>query len=74
MPKIGIEFDEAAQKKLEIPLGKRELYPSVGKYVAEILREHGVTIAWGVPGGGSRINERAWHRSNRNRFMGVRST
>ena len=51
MPKIGIEYDEAAQKKLEIPLGKRELYPSVGKYVAEILREHGVTIAWGVPGG-----------------------
>ena len=51
MPKIGIEFDEAAQKKLEIPLGKRELYPSVGKYVAEILREQGVTIAWGVPGG-----------------------
>ena len=28
MPKIGIEFDEAAQKKLEIPLGKRELDPS----------------------------------------------
>ena len=51
MPKIGIEFDEAAQKKLEIPLGKRELYPSVGKYVAEILREQGVSIAWGVPGG-----------------------
>ena len=51
MPKLGIEFDEAAQKNLEVPLGKRELYPSVGKYVAEVLREHGVTIAWGVPGG-----------------------
>jgi len=51
MPKLGIEFDEEAQKKLEVPLGKRELYPSVGKYVAEILREQGVTVAWGVPGG-----------------------
>lgn len=51
MPKLGIEFDEEAQKKLEVPLGKRELYPSVGKYVAEVLRDHGVTIAWGVPGG-----------------------
>jgi len=51
MPKLGIEFDEERQKKLEVPLGKRELYPSVGKYVAEVLREHGVTIAWGVPGG-----------------------
>ncbi len=51
MPKLGIEFDEEAQKKLDVPLGKRELYPSVGKYVAEILREQGVTVAWGVPGG-----------------------
>lgn len=51
MPKLGIEFDEEAQKKLEIPLGKREIYPSTGKYVAEILREQGVTVAWGVPGG-----------------------
>ena len=51
MPKLGIEFDEEAQKKLEVPLGKRELYPTVGKYVAEVLREHGITIAWGVPGG-----------------------
>jgi hypothetical protein len=51
MPKLGIEFDEEAQKKLEVPLGKRELYPSVGKYVAEILREQGVSIAFGVPGG-----------------------
>lgn len=51
MPKLGIEFDEEAQKKLDVPLGKRELYPSVGKYVAEILREQGITIAFGVPGG-----------------------
>jgi thiamine pyrophosphate-dependent acetolactate synthase large subunit-like protein len=51
MPKLGIEFDEEAQKELEVPLGKRELYPSTGKYVAEILREQGVTVAWGVPGG-----------------------
>lgn len=51
MPKLGIEFDEEAQKKLEVPLGERELYPTTGKYVAEILREQGVTIAWGVPGG-----------------------
>ncbi|MCP4154678.1 MAG: hypothetical protein GY757_43545, partial [bacterium] len=51
MAKLGIEFDEEAQKQLEVPLGKRELYPSTGQYVAEILREQGVTIAWGVPGG-----------------------
>jgi len=51
MPRLGIEFDEEAQKQLEIPLGQREMYPTVGKYVAEILREQGVTIAWGVPGG-----------------------
>lgn len=51
MPRLGIEFDEEAQKKLEIPLGEREMYPTVGKYVAEILREQGITIAWGVPGG-----------------------
>ena len=48
MPKLGIEFDEEAQKQLEVPLGERELYPTTGKYVAEILREQGVTIAWGV--------------------------
>ncbi|KKK71640.1 hypothetical protein LCGC14_2911890, partial [marine sediment metagenome] len=51
MPRLGIEFDEEAQKQLEIPLGQREMYPTVGKYVAEILREQGITIAWGVPGG-----------------------
>lgn len=51
MPKLGIEFDEEAQKQLEVPLGQREMYPTTGKYVAEILREQGITIAWGVPGG-----------------------
>jgi len=51
MPKLGIEFDEEAQKKLARPLGKYEMYPTVGKYIAEVLREQGVTIAWGVPGG-----------------------
>nr|HID58597.1 thiamine pyrophosphate-binding protein [Desulfobacterales bacterium] len=51
MPKLGIEFDEEAQKKLEVPLGKREIYPSVGKYIAEVLKEQGVTIAFGSPGG-----------------------
>ncbi|MBN2568108.1 MAG: thiamine pyrophosphate-binding protein [Deltaproteobacteria bacterium] len=51
MPKLGIEFDVEAQKSLEIPLGKREIFPNTGQYIAEILREQGVTIAWGVPGG-----------------------
>ncbi|MHB1128184.1 MAG: thiamine pyrophosphate-binding protein [Bacillota bacterium] len=51
MPKLGIEFDEEAQKKMTVPLGQRELYPSVGKYIAEVLREQGVQIAFGVPGG-----------------------
>jgi len=49
--KIGIEFDEEAQKKLSVPLGKRELYPTVGKYVAEVLKEQNVSVAFGVPGG-----------------------
>ncbi|GAB4263647.1 MAG: biosynthetic-type acetolactate synthase large subunit [Deferrisomatales bacterium] len=48
---VGIEFDEEAQKKLSVPLGQRELYPTVGKYVAEVLKEQGVTVAFGVPGG-----------------------
>lgn len=51
MPKLGIEFDEQAQKNLAVPLGKREIYPSVGKYIAETLREHDVTFAFGCPGG-----------------------
>jgi thiamine pyrophosphate-dependent acetolactate synthase large subunit-like protein len=51
MVRVGIEFDEAAQKSLDVPLGQRELYPTVGKYIAEILREHDVKIAFGVPGG-----------------------
>ena len=48
---VGIEFDEEAQKSLDVPLGQRELHPSVGKYVAEVLKEQGVTVAFGVPGG-----------------------
>ncbi len=51
MSKVGIEFDEEAQKNLDVPLGQRELYPSVGKYVAEVLKEQEVTVAFGVPGG-----------------------
>lgn len=51
MSKIGIEFDAEAQKALAVPLGQRELFPSVGTYVAEILKEQGVTVAFGVPGG-----------------------
>src|SRR5680860_1485850 len=52
---VGIEFDEAKQKELSVPLGQRELHPSVGKYVAEVLREQEVTVAFGVPGG------HVWH-------------
>lgn len=51
MTKLGIEFDKEAQKNLRVPLGQREIYPSVGSYVAEILKEQGVSIAFGVPGG-----------------------
>jgi thiamine pyrophosphate-dependent acetolactate synthase large subunit-like protein len=51
MPKLGIEYDLEAQKNLKVPLGQRELYPSVGKYVAEICREQGVQFAFGCPGG-----------------------
>lgn len=51
MVKLGIEFRDDEAKKMNPPLGQRELYPSVGKYIAEILREQGVKIAFGVPGG-----------------------
>jgi thiamine pyrophosphate-dependent acetolactate synthase large subunit-like protein len=51
MAKIGIEFDQEAQKKLGMPLGERELYPYSGMHVAETLKEHGTTVAFGVPGG-----------------------
>ncbi|MDA8333581.1 MAG: thiamine pyrophosphate-binding protein [Peptococcaceae bacterium] len=51
MPQLGIEFDKEAQAKLPVPLGQRELFPSVGSYIAEVLKEQGVTIAFGVPGG-----------------------
>lgn len=51
MVKLGIEFDQEAQKQLEVPLGARELYPNSGMYLAEVLKEHGVTVAFGVPGG-----------------------
>jgi Thiamine pyrophosphate-requiring enzymes [acetolactate synthase, pyruvate dehydrogenase (cytochrome), glyoxylate carboligase, phosphonopyruvate decarboxylase] len=46
-----IDYDYEAQKNLAVPLGKRELYPSVGNYIAEVLKEQGVTTAFGVPGG-----------------------
>ncbi|KLU58678.1 acetolactate synthase large subunit IlvG [Peptococcaceae bacterium CEB3] len=51
MTKLGIEFDKEAQKKLDVPLGEREMYPYPGMYVAESLKEQDVTIAFGVPGG-----------------------
>jgi len=35
----------------EIPLGKREHYPNVGKYVADCLKEQEVEVVFGVPGG-----------------------
>jgi len=46
-----IEYDYEAQKNLAVPLGAREIYPSVGTYIGEILKEQGVTFAFGVPGG-----------------------
>jgi thiamine pyrophosphate-dependent acetolactate synthase large subunit-like protein len=51
MAKIGIEFDKEAQKNLAMPLGQREMYPYPGMYVAESLKDAGVTVAFGVPGG-----------------------
>ncbi len=49
--KVGIEFDKEAQKNLDVPLGERELYPSTGSRIAEILKEQDIKIAFGVPGG-----------------------
>ncbi len=51
MAKISIEWDKEAQSKLAMPLGERELYPYSGMYCGESLKEHGVTVAFGVPGG-----------------------
>ena len=49
--KTPIEFDPEAQKKMAIPLGERELFPSVGTRLSEALIEGGVTTAFGCPGG-----------------------
>jgi thiamine pyrophosphate-dependent acetolactate synthase large subunit-like protein len=51
MGKIGVEFDKEAQAKLDYQLGTRELYPYAGMYVGEALKEHGVTMAFGIFGG-----------------------
>lgn len=48
---IGIEFDKKAQEKLDYKLGTRELYPSAGIHLAEVLKEHDVTMAFGIFGG-----------------------
>ncbi|MHB1126183.1 MAG: thiamine pyrophosphate-binding protein [Bacillota bacterium] len=40
-----------AVEENQIPLGARELYPTAGNYIGEGLKEHGVTIAFGVHGG-----------------------
>jgi thiamine pyrophosphate-dependent acetolactate synthase large subunit-like protein len=49
MPKI--EYDLEAQKNLKVPLGERELIPNAGMYIAQTLKEQGVTVAFGVSGG-----------------------
>lgn len=49
--KLGIEYDKEAQKKLDVPLGEREIYPNCGQYIGEVLREQNVTFAFGCPGG-----------------------
>jgi len=38
-------------EKKEIPLGMREMYPYPGQYIAEVLSEQGVKVAFGVHGG-----------------------
>jgi thiamine pyrophosphate-dependent acetolactate synthase large subunit-like protein len=48
---IGIEFNKELQEKLDYKLGERELYPYAGMHVAESLKDHNVTIAFGVFGG-----------------------
>ncbi|MHB1418526.1 MAG: thiamine pyrophosphate-binding protein [Bacillota bacterium] len=40
-----------SEEERKLPLGKLELYPSAGNYIADCLREHGVTIAFGIQGG-----------------------
>lgn len=49
--KVGVEFDPEAQKNLDYQLGTRELYPYPAMWMAESLKEHGVTMAFGVYGG-----------------------
>lgn len=38
-------------KQPEIPLGMRELYPYPSMYIADVLKEHGAEVAFGVHGG-----------------------
>ena len=42
---------EKTEEKKDIPLGELEFYPNTGSYIADVLKEHGVEIAFGVHGG-----------------------
>lgn len=39
------------EEKKEVPLGMREMYPYPSQYIAQVLREQGVDVAFGVHGG-----------------------
>ena len=41
----------ATEAGQEVPLGKRELYPNASQLIANVLKEQGVEIAFGVHGG-----------------------
>ncbi|MHB1126182.1 MAG: thiamine pyrophosphate-binding protein [Bacillota bacterium] len=49
-----------------IPLGARELYPTAGNYVADGLKEHKVSIAFGVSGG------HIWNMVDNISFVGIK--
>jgi len=44
------DVNEKSSEK-QIPLGELEIHPNPGTYLAEVLLEHGVEIAFGVSGG-----------------------
>ena len=47
----SLREERMAQEKKDIPLGDLELYPYPGMYIADVLKEHGVEMAFGVHGG-----------------------
>ncbi|MHB1126180.1 MAG: thiamine pyrophosphate-binding protein [Bacillota bacterium] len=55
-----------AFEERKIPLGQRELQPTAGNYIGEGLKEHHVTVAFGVQGG------HIWNMVDNISFVGIK--